>query len=221
MQEINIENIWNKHGMGLENSLHLNLETIKKAELKSGRKQLNRLAIRRLAEGVVFLLIIFLLSKFIVDNYTMPQYVISGAILGFFALAGAIGSFWQINLILNLDYSRPVTDLQIQIEKIKLFDLQFLKLMFLSVPFYFAYIIIGFKVLFNYDIFSNADHSWLITNLVITVILIPVSIYFINQLRIKSRHSWVRQIIADNGGKQIDAAIRFINEIEEYKKKNK
>ncbi len=221
MKEINIENIWDKHSTGLENSLHLDHEALKNTELKKSQLQLNRLAFRRLIEGGFFLLILILLSEFIINNSTVPQYVISGTILGIFSLVGAIGSLWQISLILRLDYSKSVTDLLIHIEKIKLFGLQILKLLLLSIPFYFAYIIIGFKVLFDYDIYSNADSGWLKANLALAVILIPVSIYFINQLRINTKRTWVRKILTDNGGKQIDAAIKFINEIDEYKRPDK
>ena len=218
MKEMNIENIWDKHGTGLNNSLHLNHEALKNTEFKSSQLQLNRLAFRRLIEGVFFMLIFILLSAFIINNSTAPQYVISGAILGIFSLIGATGSFWEISLILRIDYSKPVTDLLTHIEKIKLFGLQILKLLLLSTPFYFAYIIIGFKVLFDYDIYSNGDAGWLIINLALTVVLIPVSIYFIKQLKINTKRTWVKKILADNGGKQIDAAIQFINEIDEYKK---
>jgi hypothetical protein len=139
-------------------------------------------------------------------------------ILGLFSIIGAIGNLWQIRLIFQLDYSIPVTDFLIQLEKLKLYSLQTLRLLFLSIPFYFAYVIVGFKVLFNFDIYSNANSVWMIWNIVLSLLLVPVSIYFVKQLKVCTRRNWVKKLIADNGGKQIDSAIQFINEIVEFKK---
>jgi hypothetical protein len=50
------------------------------------------------------------------------------------------------------------------------------------------------------------------------VLFVPLSLYIVKQLRINAKKNWVKKLLADNGGKQIDSAIRFINEIVEFKK---
>lgn len=217
MENFDLDNIWEKHGNILNSELHLNYSTLKNTNFKNTRRSLNYLLIRRYVEVSIFILITTLLINFIIENKE-PQYIISGIVLTIFALVGAIGSIWQIISILRLDYSKPVTLILIQIEKLKIYSLQTLRLLILSVPFYFAYVIIGFKVVINFDIFSNSDSQWLISNVISSIILIPISIYLFRQLRINSKNNWLKKLIAENGGKQIDDAFNFLNEIEAFKK---
>lgn len=218
MENIDFKNIWNNHSSNLQTNLEVNYTSLKTANFKRTRVQLKSLVIRRFLEAFVFLFAIVLLINFIIKNDSQPQYVISGVTLGLFSIIGVIGNLWQIGLIFQLDYSIPVTDFLIQLEKLKLYSLQTLRLLFLSIPFYFAYVIVGFKVLFNFDIYSNANSVWLIWNIVLSLLLVPFSIYFVKQLKVSTRRNWVKKLIADNGGKQIDSAIQFINEIFEFKK---
>lgn len=218
MEDIDFKNIWDKHSTNLQSNLQLNYTSLKNANFKSTRLQLNRLVIRRCLEGFVFLMLVTLLLNFIIKNTSEPQYVISGVILSIFSIIGAMGSLWQIGLIFRFDYLKPVTDFLMQLEKLKLYSLQTLRLLLLSIPFYFAYIIIGFKVLFNFDIYGNTNSGWLIWNAVLSVLFVLFSIYIVKQLRVNAKRNWVKKLIADNGGKQIDTAIQLINEIVEYKK---
>ncbi len=217
MENIDLNNIWDKHGANLQSELQLNYTMLKNTNFKSARLSLKRLLIRRCLEVFLFFIITILLINFIIANKE-PQYIISGLILGLFTTIGALGSIWQLILIIRLDYSKPITLLLVQMEKLKIYSLQTLRLLILSFPFYFAYIIIGFKVFINFDIYSNADSAWLIWNTILCVLLIPFSIYLYSQLRINAKRNWLKKLIADSGGKQIDKAFNFIKEIAAYKK---
>ena len=218
MEDIDFRNLWNNHSSNIQTNLEVNFTSLKNANFKSTRLQLNKLVFRRFAEALVFLVIAVLLLVFNIRNYSVPQYLISGVILCFFSIIGAIGNFWQIVLIIRLDYSKPVTEFLIQLEKLKIYSLQTLRLFFLSIPFYSAYIIIGYKVLFNYDIYGNANSNWVLWNLFLSILFVPFSIYVYKKLRLDAKSNWVKKLIADNGGKQIDSAIQFIDELVEYKK---
>ena len=218
MEDKDFRNIWNMHSSDLETNLEVDFASLKNANFKSTRLQLTQLIIRRFAEVLVFLFAFVLLVSFIINNNSEPQYVISGVILSVFSIIGVIGNARQLVLIFRLDYSKPVTDFLVQLEKLKVYSLQTLRLILPSIPFYFAYIVIGFKVLFGYDIYSYSNAGWLISNVVLSVLLVPFAIYIVSQLRVNAKRNWVKKMLADNGGKQIDSAIRFINEIVEYKK---
>jgi hypothetical protein len=217
MEDTDIRNIWNNHSSNLQANLEVNFTSIKNSNFKSTRLQMSKLLFRRIAEGLVFLVIALLLLVFNIRNYTVPQYLISGVVLCLFSAVGAIGNIRQIVQIIRLDYSKPVTEFLIRLEKLRIYSLQTLKLLLLSVPFYFAYIVLGFKILFNYDIFSNTNSNWLLMNLFLSILFVPVAIYLYRQLRLSAKSNWVKKLIADNGGKQIDSAIQFINEVIDYR----
>ena len=217
MEENSIKNIWNNYGTNLQADLEVNLSALNDVDLRSTRGQLNRLLYRRMAELVVFLAFLSLLSSFTIKYYEVFQFLISGVILGLFCLVGAIGSFWQVIQILRLDYTKSITLFQLQLEKLKTYSLQTMRLLLLSMPFYFTYIIIGFKIFLDLDIFALANSKWLFWNLILSITLIPLSLWVYRKLSYKTKSRWVKNMILENGGNQIHSAIKFINEIEEFK----
>lgn len=217
MEDNDFRNLWNVHSSKLQTNLEVNLNSLRNANYKKTRMELNRLVFRRSAEALVFLIILVFLLIFNIRNYPVPQYLISGSILGIFFVIGALGNIQQIVLIIRLDYSRPVTDFLIKLEELKIYSLKTLRLLFLSLPCYLAYVIITFKVLYNYDIYGNANSNWVLWNLFLSILFVPFALYIYMKLKLNSKSNWVKKLIADNGGRQIDSAIQFIDEIVEYK----
>jgi len=220
MEDIDFKNLWNNYSSNLDAKLEINFASFKKTNVKKTRLHLYKLLFQRIIEGLLFVIFSALLAIFSINNYTVPQYLISGVILGCFSTIGAIGTFGQIILILRLNYSEPVIIFLVKLEKLKTYNLKTFKLLFLSCPFYFAYIIIGFKAIFNFDIYANSSSSWLLSNLVFSILLIPISIWLYKKLNFDAQSNWIKELIANNGGKQIDSSIKFINEIKEYQKKD-
>ncbi len=221
MKNDNLKNIWESYSSSLHNNLNVNLTQLQEKNVKKTRNALNGLLVRRAIESILFLLFAVLLLKFSIENISTTHYLLSGLILLTFCLIGLTGSILQIVLIFRLDYSQPITSFQTQLEKLKIYSLQTLRLIFLSIPFYFTYMIIGFKVLHDFDIFSNADSSWFVWNLALTIMFIPLALWLVKILNYKTRTKWVQKLIVDNGGKQIHSAIQFLNEIEEFEKNGK
>ena len=221
MKNDNLKNIWESYSSSLHNNLNINLNQLQEKNVKKTRNALNGLLLRRTIESMLFLLFAVLLLKFSIENTSTIHYLFSGLILMTFCLIGLIGSILQIVLIFRLDYSQPITSFQTQLEKLKIYSLQTLRLIFLSIPFYITYMIIGFKVLYDFDIFSNADSSWFLWNLALAILFIPLTLWLVKILNYKTRTKWVQKLIIDNGGKQIHSAIQFLNEIEEFEKNGK
>ena len=216
MKDFDINNIWENQNSNLGNTLKLNIENLKTVKFKNVRSKVRSLMIRRLVETIIFMLLVFLLVKFAVAN-SQPQFIASGVVLTIFALTGATGSIWQLATIFRLDYSEPITGFQMKLEKLRSYSLRTLQLLLLSIPFYMAYIIIGFKVIADFDILGNSTTGWLISNAVLTILAFPLSLYLCKKLNLNSGNNWIKSIIADNGGKEIDAALRFIEEMNMFK----
>ena len=219
MKKKDIKDIWKDYSTRLQTDLNVNHPAFKNENLKKTRLTLRKLIYRRAIESVLFLIIVKLFFSFALNNYPIPQYVLSGVIIGIFYLVGFIGSIGQIILIIKLDYSNPITALQLKLEKLKTHSLKTLRLFILQIPFAFlAYPIIGFKVFANFDIWTHGDSKWLILNIILSIVFIPFSVWIYKKFSYKTESKWVKNLITDNGGIQINSAIQFINEIEEFKK---
>jgi|GEM_PF-7132723 len=217
MENYDIETIWNAHSNSLRTELTLDYSELKNIKQTSTRLSLRRLLFRRLCESFIFFLLAIFLADFMQKN-NESHYIISATVLVIFASLGMIASIWQIAMILKLDYAEPVTKFLSKLEKLKLLSLQTLRLLLLSIPFNLAYIIILAKAIIGYDIYVNANSAWLASQAIVSIMMVPAAIYIVYQLKNGPEKKWLRKLIADNGGKQIEDSIKFMNELKSYQK---
>ena len=84
MKEKDIRNIWQNYSNRLETDLTVNQLAMSEENLRKARMTLKKLIYRRIAESVVYLIIVLCLIGFTFSNYPIPQYVLSGLMLGIF-----------------------------------------------------------------------------------------------------------------------------------------
>lgn len=216
MEEKDIKKNWKNYGEKLEADLHLQLPLVEEIKVMKAKIELSQLQWRRGVEAAVFFICFAFLVHFIGTHFPTWYFVASAGVLAIFALIGLVGCIVEMALITQLDYSTPVTVFQEQLQKIKAYDLQILRLIFLSIPFYFAYVIIGFEAFWGFDIYANGSTTWLISNGIISLALIPASIWLYRKLSYQAEINWVRSLVTDNGGKQIQSALAFLEEIQDF-----
>lgn len=216
-----LKSIWSRYDKKLDKNLKLNIRVIKELNLDKTKSNLHRLMVLRMAELLFCLMIVISLGDFIGSHIWDPQFAIPAFILNVFAIIGLAGSIGQIALIGQIDYSDSITSIQRKIEKIQSHMLMMLKLLILSLPFYIAYIILGFKLFFDIDAYAHFDHNWWVANIIFSVALVPLAMWIYRKLSFKNDdHSLIRKLIDGTGGKQITAAAHFLYEIEEFEKEN-
>lgn len=218
MEEKDIKKSWKNYGEELRTDAPLQLSLVEEVKVMKAKIELSQLQWRRGIEAALFFICLAYLVHFIGVHFPTWHFVAAAGVLAIFALIGLIGCIVELALITKLDYSTPVTVFQQQLHKIKAYDLQILRLIFLSVPFYFAYTIVGFESFFGVDIYTYGNKAWLISNGVISLALIPASIWLYRKLSYQAETHWVRSLVVDNGGKQIQSALAFLGEIEDFTK---
>jgi hypothetical protein len=217
MKELELSHSWKDFGKKLQDEMHLDMFTQEGKRVNKIKKLLNWLLVRRLLEALVFGLFSYWLIRFTINYHSVVHYLLAGIILGVFSVTGFIGNLRVAFTILNLDYSSPVASFQEKLERIKVYNLQILRLLFLSIPFYLAYIIIGSEVIIGLDFLGHADTTWLWMNLAISALFLWPAIWLYRNLSYKTKIRWIKGMIMDNGGKQIRFAFQFLNEIEHFK----
>lgn len=216
MEEKEIKKSWNTYGEQLQTGKGLELSLVEEVKVMKAQMALTQLKWRRGIEAALFFVCFALLVNFIAVHFPTWYFMTAAGVLAVFSLVGLIGCIVEMALISQLDYATPVTVFQSQLQKLKAFDLQLLRLVFLSIPFYFAYIIIGFQSFLGVDIYANGTTAWLISNGVISLALIPFSIWLNRKLSYQAEINWVRSLVVENGGKQIQSALTFLGEIEDF-----
>ena len=209
---------WTEHTMKLERVLKLNLQALKSVQTDKSKSALSRYTMHRVFELISGVVFTGLLGAYLVHRLTVPTLAIPALILGAFAIAANAGCVRQLILLHQISFAEPVTTIQSKLETVKLHMLETSRLMILSLPFYFAYVAIGFDLLFGINILVHADRAYLAANVVVSVAFLVPAIWLFRNLNFrKAGHPVIRLFINGAGGKQLLAATDFLNQIEEFK----
>lgn len=202
----------------LNRSLAVNLQTVKEIKMQKSVFALNKLRISGIIEIIVGAVFAIFLGNFIYENSNSLSLTISALILDVFAIAVIAGAVRQLILISEFEVSSNVTESQRILATLRTHRLTYLRLAILQFPFFLAYILIGFKVFFNTNIWETGNKNWLISNVMLGIILIPVSIWIIRKIQPANLHiKWVRTLVETTSGQEISNAMIFLDEIEQFK----
>lgn len=203
----------------LDRKLNLNVASLKNMNLEKTKQKTQTVLTYRIAEIVVFGLLALFLGSYIANHWQSAHLAISGLIVGVFTLIALAGSIGQVTLIKQIDYARPIVEIRKKIELVNSHGLLFVKLMFLSAPIWWSYVVVGSDQLFNVDLYAHMDTDFVIKYLAINALLIVPLVWFLTKLNHKNLHiKWVRKIIGLFTGTKTIKALAFLNEIEKFEK---
>lgn len=218
----NFKNRWAGHQRRVEANLKINRNVIQEINLNEAKSEMRKLAVKRLAEVMCFLAAVTALWNFIASHALASAPTISALILSVFGTIGLMGTVRQIALVRRIDYSGPVTEIQGQLTLIRSHGIQVFRLLILSVPFYLTYVFLGYKVLFDVDLFLYADPTWLQVEIIVSLCLVVPTLWLYRELGLNTtRRRWIKQLIEGSGGRQTVIAIEFLQEIKEFKCQNR
>jgi len=196
---------------------------LKQTLFRTGRlfqllRQANRYQTHRVIELITGVVCAGLLGAYGVHRWTIPTLAIPALILDAFIIAAIAGCVRQLILLRQISFADPVTTIQAKLEVVKLHMLDNSRLMILSLPFYFAYIVLGFDLLFGVNILTQGDRAFIYANVVVSVAFFLPAIWVFRNLNFRNAgHPVIRIFINGAGGKQLLAATDFLNRIEQFK----
>lgn len=219
MELDDLKKSWKEQDQKLELTLNVNQEQVKKENLKKTKNVFGKFILFRFFEAAFNLAAMILSAFFILNNWPEIQFVISGFIFSVLVLSGFISSALKILTARSIDFSEPAAVTQKKLASLKTQILVYIRLGILSLPFFPIYIIIGFKALFDVDIWNLADSDYWTANFILCILFIPISIFVFQKISFKNLHiKWVRSFLESSGGKQFLQALEMLNEIEEFSK---
>ncbi|NER14385.1 hypothetical protein GWK08_13105 [Leptobacterium flavescens] len=226
MNTSDLKDIWNKYDEKLEANWALNYRILK--EIKMDKVQS---AVRKIKTGgIIWIVIQHLIGIFLIStaitHYERPQILIPTIML---AVLTYITAFWgshNMGLILKVDYNEPVTRIQENIQKLKLSKLKNYRFIFIFSHLYFW---LGVIVLLKIDVLILWQNSplFVIIQSLFVLAYFPFALWIIRKYSSKKPKSrfWKALekdslLTEDSVGKNINDALGFLEEIEEFKKEN-
>ncbi|OKY25265.1 hypothetical protein [Thalassotalea sp. PP2-459] len=211
----NVKAAWQQQNNDTGVAITINQTMLTDIKLNKQMQQLNNMKWMRIVESLAFFFIIVLLWQYIVTDFSLSAPKISAFVLNVFAIVGLAGNIGQIVLISQVDYSKPVSDLQKDIYSVCTHKLQLTKLLLMSVPFYMAYVFIGFDLLLGVDLFQHLEQHMIWFYSLSSTLLFFVTAYLLAKLDYKNISlTWVQKTIQFIVGERLVNMAQFINNIE-------
>ncbi len=203
----------------LDEKLSLNVASLKNINLDKSEKSTQSILKYRIIEIVIFSLLAMFIGNYIATNWSQTHLAMSGIIVGVFTLIALSGSIGQVALLQQIDFAKPIVDIRKKIELVNTHGLFFIKLMFLSTPIWWSYVVVGSDYLFNIDLYNNMDSDFVLKYLMVNSLLIIPMIWFLNKLTYKNLNvKWVRKTIGFFVGTKTMKALDFLKDIEEFER---
>ena len=203
----------------LDEKLSLNVASLKSINLDKSEKSTQSILKYRVIEIVIFSLLALFMGNYIATNWNQTHLAMSGILVGVFTLIALSGSIGQVALLQQIDFAKPIVDIRKKIELVNTHELLFIKLMFLSTPIWWSYVVVGSDYLFNIDLYNNMDSDFVLKYLMVNSLLIIPMIWFLNKLTYKNLNvKWVRKTIGFFVGTKTMKALDFLKDIEEFER---
>ncbi len=223
MELDNLKTMWKDYDSKLEQSLNLNLHTLDLIQTQKIKSALMPLYWQRITEISFHTVAIVLVLIFCFYNYNQMFYAISGYMLIAFYSIAFRNCFYQLKALNNISSANNVISVQSALATIKLNSLHFVRLSVLFIPALLAFPVVISKSIidlkltsiWSFDIIKQTHGNWWIVQVIAFIILIPLGIWFYNQVDYKNTQKrWVGNLIDRVLGKSVRKAIEYLRELE-------
>jgi hypothetical protein len=212
---------WIDYDRKLDESLRLNRQLLKTMKMSRVRSALHRMAVLSALESVLWFAAIVALGSFIYRHITLMRFALPAAILDLYVIANFAVLIAQIASALQIDYDRPISIIQKQIEALHVLCTRYIQLSVLGgFIVWMPLVIVLFKGFFGVDIYRLFNTTWIVANVLFGLAPIAFAIWLSKKLSKKaSRHPRLQKFMRDLAGYNINAARDFIATLSEFDEK--
>lgn len=220
MELTNLQQTWNRFEQKLDQNRRLNLKLLRKVSLDKAKSKMSGLIWQESIAIFFYTLAGLWFMYFSATHWDKWHYVVSGAILALWSFIASARAVHKLQLILSVDYSMPVLQLQKSLMNIKISIIKNLRMAGWLLPFNMAFIIVGFEVFWGIDLLTEAEPEFLLWNGILSIGLIFVAGWIHMKLNPKNADKdWLNWLIQGSGS-QVNDALEFLNEIDEFEKES-
>ena len=210
-----LKQTWQSEDENVNSLMTINKEILESIQTEKQSRKFQDLKWARTIESIVFFFIVVSLWQYIATDFALTASTVSAFILNIFATVALAGNIGQIALISRIDFSQPVKVLQGKLFDICSHKLQITKLVILSVPFYMAYVLFGFDVLWGVDLYTQLSDTMLTFYIGSSALLLALAMWFVSKLSYQHIETpWVKSVISLLVGERLMGMAEFLREAE-------
>jgi hypothetical protein len=210
-----MKELWMAQNEKLDETIRLNRELLSFANLKKARSASERIALLLSLEAVAWFAIVGSLGSFIYHHIGTLRLSLSGIALDVYAIAMLAATVRQIVATRQIEYGRPITALQKQIETLRILRIRITQLALLGGTIVWApFVIVAGKAFFGVDV-GNAPWFW--ANVAFALCLIPVALWLSKAFGERmGRFPWIQRMMNNLAGRNLNAAADFLSKLSQF-----
>jgi hypothetical protein len=209
---------WAEQDRKLDASLRLNRQLLSESRLNRAKPALQRLTLGLAVETAITFVPVVALGDFIYANWAMPRFTLPAIALDLFTIAIFSSLIRQMIGAMQIDYSKPITVLQKQIEALRILHIRHLQGIFLGAPLvWIPLLIVTLKGCLGLDTYRLFSSAWLVANLLFGLAFIPLAIGLSKRFGDRwGRYPLVQRLRNDLMGQNLNAAMGFLATLSEF-----
>ncbi len=212
-----LQQIWHRQEQRLQQQWQLTRKRFREQGMDQARHLLDRSIRLRSIELLAWVAVQIGLGAFIGTHWQLAAPTVSAGILFMFSILGIIGVASEIQRMKAIDFSAPILEQQRALENVRTHRLLYFRLSMISVPLYLAHVFFWCELLLGFDLYPVADPIWLISNIILSVLLIYPTIWFTRQLAPNAqRGPFLERFVQRFGGKSLNQALKQLNQLQEF-----
>jgi len=211
---------WEEQDRKLETSLRLNTRLLDESVLARAETALKPLSRPLWFELVMSLVPAVFLGSFLADHVSEARFLIPAAALHLCAIAVILVTVRQLVALRTIDYSAPVVAIQKRLESLRIERIRAVKLTLLFAPLLWTpLMIVTLKGLFDVDTWEALGAAYLIANLLLGLMVIPLAVWISRRYASRMERSpFVQRLMRDLAGKSLTSAAAFLSSISMFEK---
>jgi hypothetical protein len=210
-----MKEVWTTNDKKLDQSIRLNRELLNAATLSKAHSATQRMSWALGVEAVVWFAMIVSLGRFISHHAGTLRLSLSAAALDIYAIAMLAATVRQIVALRKIDYSRPVSTIQKQLEMLRVLRIRITQMALLGGTVVWApFLIVAARASLGLDIL---DSLWLWVNVAFGLCLIPLAVWLSKVFGERmGRFPFIQRVMNDLAGRNLNAASEFISNLSEF-----
>lgn len=209
---------WQAQDRKLDAALRLNAHLLRSTLLGRAETALRRLSRLVALELFAALAALLWIGAFTARHAGEPRFALPAAMMGLCALGLAITSGWQLAALQELDYGRPVLEIQARLEAIRLRRLRDTRLALVLGPLLWVpVLIVVMKGALGVDAYALFSHAWILANVLFGAAVIVAAAWASRRYADRiERSPRIQRLMRDLAGHNVNRALGFLDELDRF-----
>jgi hypothetical protein len=215
---------WVEQDRKLNGSIRLNRQLLIAANMSRVQPPLRRFALFTGVGALLGLVVLVILGQFIYAHWAEPRFALPAVALHVWLIAYVVTSIRQIVMALQIDFDKPVTLIQKQIESLRVLRLHVVRWALLTgqLVWWIPLLVVTLKGFWDVDAYKVFTSGLLITNVTLGVAVIPVAIWaskkFGERMGSSPPMQWLVRELAGYNLSAATGSLKTLSEFEDEKR---